>query len=203
MTTRIRDEDDDAANKRSKWDIIPPEGTVAPPPPAVAPGTTIVPVASTFLQYPSLIDGPALDGTGRMLEFSDADVSFKLQLHHDVIAALLGADGAVITAIRERTGCRMQFLNINGGPKMPIYFGGTMEAAHAAIGLVLAEMQNSCCSNPNVCSIENFKGENVPTYGIQVRRGGGWDGRDAMQGGGVQGCWVRACDWHAAVRTGV
>ena len=144
---RERDEDDGEANKRSKWDLTTPD--FATP----AAGPPVAPVAATLASFPTLIDGPALDATGRFLEFEAADVSFKLQLHHDVIAALLGLDGAVITAIRERTGCRVHLSDFTSGPKMELNFGGTVEASHSAVGLVLAEMQNSCSTNSNVCQV--------------------------------------------------
>ena len=158
--------------KRTKWDEPTAAGSpyappAAPPPQAGVPA--VVPVAATLASLPHLADGPQLDATGRMLAFEDADVTFKLSLHHDVIAALLGTDGTVITTIRERTGCRMKVLNGTAGQNMLLEMGGVPEQMCTAAGLVLAEMQNSCASNPAVCSIESFRGESAAVYTVVMR----------------------------------
>mmetsp|Transcript_16165 Transcript_16165/g.34199 ORF Transcript_16165/g.34199 Transcript_16165/m.34199 type:complete len:499 (+) Transcript_16165:95-1591(+) len=159
-----RDEPEGSAPKRPK-----PAGDspYAPPPVPLAP-PPLEPVASTLARLPHLADGPAWAATGRVLPFEDADVSFKLCVHHDVVAVLLGVDGAILTTIREHTGCRVKVID-GGGGRMMLQMGGAAEQACMAAGLVLSEMQQSCSSNPAVCSVESFRGENMPTYTIQMR----------------------------------
>eukprot|EP00966_Prymnesium_polylepis_P158600 3666058-Prymnesium_polylepis.1 len=163
---RQGDELEGSAAKRSKWDE--PTASSPPLPAAVPPGAAVMPVASTLGAQPHLADGPQLDSTGRMLAFEEAEVAFKLSVHHDVIAALLGTDGTILITIRERTGCRIKVLDSMNG-KMHLQMGGVEAQMCTAAGLVLAEMQNSCATNPNVCTVEAFRGESAQVYSIQMQ----------------------------------
>merc|ERR1719424_2598976 len=93
------------------------------------------------------------------------DVNFKLELHCDAVVAVFGYDGLTITTIRERTNCRMKLLDAGTDPSNRVFdMMGSQESALNAVGLILAEMQKSCGTNPNVCtpSVEG------PQYAIKL-----------------------------------
>lgn len=136
----------------------PPEAGAAaeaPVPPPVPPVPPALPVSGTaaldqiVASNPALIDGPA---TMMGAEFPTLDVHFKMELHCDAVVAVFGYDGLTITTIRDRTGCRMKLLGVGTDPERRVFeMGGTQESCLSAVGLILAEMQKSCSTNPNVC----------------------------------------------------
>ena len=124
----------------------PPQLLAAPmvPPMMVATGSSAL--DAVLAANPSLIDGPAA-----MLSTAptEAEVMFKLELHTDAVVAIFGYDGMTITTIRERTNCRMRLLGPCANPSLRAFeMSGAQDAVLAACGLILAEMQKSCATNP-------------------------------------------------------
>jgi len=106
-------------------------------------------LVSIITANPSLVDGPAHMMTAT---YETTDVAFKLDLHIDAIVACFGYDGSTINTIRERTGCRVRLLEAGSDPLHRVFeLMGSQDAGLQAVGLVLAEMQKSCGTNPNVC----------------------------------------------------
>ena len=98
---------------------------------------------------PSLVDGPA---AMLAIDFAQTDVCFKLDLHADAAAAIVGVHGATITTIRDQTNCRVKVLRPGSEPNRRVLeLGGSQESALMACGLVLAELNKSCATNTNVC----------------------------------------------------
>jgi predicted RNA-binding protein YlqC (UPF0109 family) len=108
-------------------------------------------LAQILAANPSLVDGPA--GMAAT-PFEEMDVSLKLELHGDAAAAIFGYDGLTITTIRERTSCRMRLLDSAAvDPDRRLFeMGGTEQACKEAVGLILAELNQSCSTNTNVCT---------------------------------------------------
>jgi predicted RNA-binding protein YlqC (UPF0109 family) len=137
----------------------PPAGMEAYAPPAL---TGSAALAQIIDANPSLVDGPA---SLMATDFLDLDVAFKLELHCDSVVAVFGYDGLTITTIRERTGCRMKLLGAGSDPERRVFeMGGTQESCLSAVGLILAEMNKSCSTNPNVCTPE----PQGPTYAVKL-----------------------------------
>lgn len=140
---------------------------VAPPPvpqPALPVGAdSVTTLAATLAANPSLSDGPEV-----MLAHDAmmAEVAFKLELHIDAVVAIFGHEGLTITTIRERTNCRMTLLPSGTNPMSRAFeLSGTLDGCRTACGLILAEMQKSCQTNPNVCTLDPIVG---PTYLVRL-----------------------------------
>ena len=83
---------------------------------------------------------------------------FKLELPSDAALAIFGYNGSTITTIRERTGCRIRLLPapapvaVGVDVNRVLEMGGGQDGAINAVGLILAEMQKCCNTNPKVCT---------------------------------------------------
>jgi predicted RNA-binding protein YlqC (UPF0109 family) len=118
--------------------------------PAAAGLTGNAALAALLTAKPWLADGPAsmLSTTQDMVE-----VAFKLEVPVDAAVAILGYEGLTISTIRERTGCRMRLLEPGYSQTHRAFeVLGAQDGAQMVVGLVLAEMQKSCGTNPTVCT---------------------------------------------------
>ncbi len=130
----------------------PPQPAAAPPPPQPVPtNLTGAPALVAILTAnPSLVDGPLSMLTSTQ---DTTEVAFKLELPVDAVVAIFGYDGMTITTIRERTGCRVRLLEAGTSQTHRAFeVLGTQDGSSMVVGLVLAEMQKSCGTNPSVCT---------------------------------------------------
>ena len=156
----------DAAPATAEQSAPAPTVIASPPQPAAvratgfSDGPPAVPAAAGLTGNPALValltakpwlaDGPAsmLSTTQDMVE-----VAFKLEVPVDAAVAILGYEGLTISTIRERTGCRVRLLEPGYSQTHRAFeVLGAQDGCQMVVGLVLAEMQKSCGTNPTVCT---------------------------------------------------
>ena len=103
------------------------------------------------------------------LPLEGAEVAMKLMLLPDVAAAVCGADGATISAIRQSSGCRMLLLDPSdeAGTRY-MQLAGSGDAVCTCIGLILAEVHKSCSTNTAVMTQEKQPaGDVAPSFTLR------------------------------------